>query len=97
MTAQTSKTITGALVLLSNPCTSKPCLPGMAFAITADDNAIYFLVKQGQFFMPGSGKIEDMPEPGERIIASGTVHESHDIAGNLFKTIEPVSLKSHHS
>jgi hypothetical protein len=93
MTGQTAKTINGTLTLLPNPCTTQPCLPGMAFAVLGDDSVQYFLTRDGGFYMLGSGESNNLPEPGEPVVASGDVQEQHDIAGKAFKTIELTSLR----
>lgn len=93
MTDQAPKTITGTLALLPNPCTTKPCLPGMAFAVIADDSVQYFLTKGGGFYMLGSGESNKMPAPGDKVVASGDVQERRDIAGNIFTTIELTTLR----
>ena len=85
------RTIKGTLVLLPNPCTSKPCLPGMAFAVNAD-GVPYFLVKNDRFYMHGSSETNNLPNPGETVVASGVVREKHDVAGNPFTTIETSSF-----
>jgi hypothetical protein len=92
MSEQTSKTIKGTLVLLPNPCTSKPCLPGMAFAVNAD-SVSYFLVRNDRFYMQGSSEMNKLPNPGETVVASGVVQEKHDVAGKPFTTIEASSLR----
>ena len=93
MVDQAPKTITGTLALLPNPCTTKPCLPGMAFAVIADDSVQYFLTRDGGFYILGSGESKNMPTPGDKVVASGDVQEKHDVAGNIFTTIEITALR----
>jgi hypothetical protein len=93
MTDQAPKTITGTLTLLPNPCTTKPCLPGMAFAVIADDSVRYFLTRDGGFYMLNSGASKNIPAPGDKVVASGDVQEKQDIAGNIFTTIEITALR----
>lgn len=93
MTGKAPKTITGTLALLPNPCTTKPCLPGMALAIIADDSVRYFLTRNGGFYMLDSGESDKLPTPGDHVIASGDVQEKHDIDGNTFTTIEITALR----
>ena len=93
MIDQTPKTITGTVALLPNPCTTKPCLPGMALAVIANDGVRYFLTKDGGFYMQDSGESKQMPAPGDKVVARGDVQEKLDITGNTFTTIEVTTLR----
>jgi hypothetical protein len=84
---------TGKLELVPNPCTTKPCLPGLAFAVIAD-RVPHFLTRNGRFYMQNAA---DLPSPGETVVAAGVVHEQKDVNGNTFKTIEFTSLRLQHS
>ena len=84
MTTQANE-ITGKLELLPNPCTTKPCLPGLAFAVVADDRVPHFLTRDGRFVMHSAG---DLPSPGEKVVVVGDVHEQQDVNGKTFKSIE---------
>jgi len=90
---QAPKAITGTLALLPNPCTTKPCLPGMALAVIANDGVQYFLTKDGGFYMQDSGESKQMPAPGDRVVARGDVQEKLDITGHKFTTIEVTTLQ----
>jgi hypothetical protein len=92
MIDQTPKTITGTVALLPNPCTTKPCLPGMALAVIANDSVRYFLIKDSGFYMQDSGESKQMPASGNKVVARGDVQEKLDITGNNFKTIEVTTL-----
>ncbi len=91
MSGSGEQTIEGTLTLLPNPCTTKPCLPGLAFAVMADDGAPYFLAKNDGFYMHG---VPDMPEPGDKVVATGSVQEKRDVTGKAFKAIELTALRS---
>lgn len=41
-------TITGEYLAVGNPCTTKPCLPGIVYAVLAD-NTRYYLTVEGSF------------------------------------------------
>lgn len=94
MTAHSDKTLTGTLSLEPNPCTTKPCLPGIAFALVTDDGVRYFLTRRGGFIMPSSAESNSLPAPGDKVVAGGSVQEEHDIAGNIFRTLEVTTLRS---
>jgi hypothetical protein len=86
-----AKEMTGKLELLPNPCTTKPCLPGLAFAVVGDDRVPYFLTRNGRFCMQN---VQDLPSPGERVVVVGDRQEQKDVNGNSFKTIEITSIGS---
>ena len=88
MTEEASKT-TGKLELVPNPCTTKPCLPGLAFAVVVDDRVPYFLTRDGRLQMQNA---VDLPSPGERVVAVGYVRDQKDVNGNAFKSLEFTSL-----
>src|SRR5688572_22001144 len=93
MTSQAAQTITGTLTLLPSPCTTEPCLPGMALAIVTVGDAQYFLAKNGGFLqdLAGGGP---MPQPGDTVVASGTTHDKRDTAGATFTILEFTTLKN---
>ena len=88
MTEEATKT-TGKLELVPNPCTTRPCLPSLAFAVIVDDRVPYFLTRGGRFQMQNA---VDLPSPGERVVAVGNVRDQKDVNGNAFKTLEFTSL-----
>jgi hypothetical protein len=88
MTEEATKT-TGKLELVPNPCTTRPCLPGLAFAVVVDDRVPYFLTRDGRLQMQNA---VDLPSPGERVVAVGCVRDQKDVNGNAFKILEFTSL-----
>lgn len=84
--------ITGMLTLLPTPCTTTPCLPGMALVVVAGDGAQYFLTKNGGYLQDLAGG-QSMSQPGDKVIVSGTTQDQRDTAGNAFTIIEFVNLK----
>ena len=81
---------TGKLELLPNPCTTKPCLPGLALAVVSEDRVARFLTRNGRFYMQPTA---DLPSPGERVVVVGTLREQKDVDGKSFQTIEVSSVK----
>jgi hypothetical protein len=65
----------------------------MAFALIADDGLRYFLTMEGGFYMLGSGESDNLPAPGDKVVAGGDVQEKRDVAGNIFTTIEIKALR----
>ena len=88
MTEKATKT-TGKLELVPNPCTTKPCLPGLALAVVVDDRVPYFFTRNGRLQMQNA---VDLPSPGERVVAVGQVTDQKDVNDNVFKTLEFTSL-----
>ena len=86
VTDKVQKTISGILALLPNPCTTKPCLPGLALVIIGDDNVNYYLTRNDRFNIQDSGESNTMP--GDKVIARGEIKRKQDIEGNTFTTIE---------
>jgi hypothetical protein len=81
--------LTGKLDLVPNPCTTQPCLPGLAFAVIVDDRVPYFLTRDGRFLMQNAA---DLLSPGESVVAVGHVSDQKDVNNNAFKTLEFTSL-----
>lgn len=81
--------ITGKLELLPNPCTTKPCLPALAFAVAAEDRVPHFLTRDGKFVLHNAA---DLPSPGEKVVVVGDIHEQQDVNGKPFKTIQVTSI-----
>ena len=93
MVSHNQQTITGTLTLVPNPCTTRPCLPGMAFAVVVGHTP-YFLAKNGKLCMNDYAWGPSAPRPGAQVTATGAVEEKHDINDCLFRTIEVASLRS---
>ncbi|MCX7097259.1 MAG: hypothetical protein NTV43_05060 [Methylococcales bacterium] len=91
MPDQPQTTITGKLALLPNPCTSEPCLPGMAYALDAG-NKVYFLTRGERW--------SDRPIVAEgsvlaldaRLTVAGHIAQRWDIRGESFLTLEIASM-----
>jgi len=93
MTDRDPKAITGVLTLVPNPSTTRPCLPGMAFAIVVG-TIPYFLCRNGKLLMSDSTWGHSAPALGTRVTAVGEVEEKRDVNACLFRTIEISSLRA---
>lgn len=85
----------GQVVLVPNPCTTRPCLPGMALAIRATpgsgEQGLWYLVRDGAFLTdpespPGT------PPVGTLARASGVAHTHVDVNGDPYTTFETDTL-----
>jgi len=88
---EAAETVIGSLILTPNPCTTEPCLPGLAYAIDADGRRL-FVTTDGALRMQGHHWAEAEPEPGSRVAAHGIVRARRDIAGRPYLAIEVSSL-----
>jgi len=91
-TSNDLNTITGRYSCVPNPCTTDPCLPGMAYAVLADDTC-YYITIGGYWFSENRSWGAYTPEPGDPVTVTGRLQEQEDVSGNLFYTIEAVSLR----
>jgi hypothetical protein len=84
-------TVTGMYSYVSNPCTTKPCLPGMVFAVQADRT--YYLAMQGHLIFENLSWEGYAPEPGAIVSVAGYLSKHEDIHGDKFFEIEIISLQ----
>jgi hypothetical protein len=82
----------GRYEYIGNPCTTKPCLPGMAYAVRVGD-ADYYLTVDGRWFSDSRSWNGYTPEPGDPVAVSGEVRDQRDVLGNPFHTIEVAALE----
>jgi hypothetical protein len=85
-------TVTGVYSYVSNPCTTKPCLPGMVFAVQSDRTYYYITVK-GRFLFENLSWEGYSPEPGAIVTVSGYLSIHEDIYGDKFLEVEVISLQ----
>lgn len=85
-------TITGFYTLAPNPCTTTPCLPGLAYALQAGGEQ-WFVTLDGHWFADDRSWSGYRPEPGDRVTISGPVGERTDVRGEPFRVIEAVTLR----
>ena len=84
-------TLTGRYMITGNPCTTRPCLPGVAYAILVNDEH-YFITLNGHWFSENRSWEGYTPEPGNMVTVAGSAEEKIDIYGKPFHTIEAVSV-----
>lgn len=89
---QQATTLTGRYVFLPNPCTTSPCLPGMALALESAGR-YYFLTAAGRWLDKPAEHWGWAPQYGDRIAVTGRTGEQSDIHGKAFATIEVESLR----
>jgi len=85
-------TITGQFTYAGNPCITEPCLPGMMVVVVANGKD-YYLTVDGSWYSDNRKWDDYMPQPGDIVKITGNISEQKDVRGNLFFTIEAVSLK----
>lgn len=83
--------VIGQYSYIPNPCTTDPCLPGMAFAVLVD-GTYYYLTVNGVVISEDRAWDSYTPVMGDRIEVTGRLNEEKDISGQPFYTIEVVSL-----
>lgn len=89
---KTLTTLTGQYCLVGNPCTTEPCLPGMASAVLADGE-YYFLAVHDRLISDSCAWDKYWPQANDKVIVIGFPQRKEDVFGNPFHIIEVVSLK----
>jgi hypothetical protein len=97
MTSQTPEdeslsAITGRYSYIGNPCTTEPCLPGMAYAVVANDK-YYYITIEDHWLSENRSWDGYMPELDDLVTVAGYLGEKKDVFGKPFYTIEVVSLQ----
>jgi hypothetical protein len=85
------QTLEGRYEFLPNPCTTRPCLPGMAYALKAGD-AVLFVTSGGRWFAEARSWGGYTPQPGDGVVVTGEVREQLDADGQTFLVIEATSI-----
>ncbi len=88
---QETGTLTGRYVLVPNPCTTDPCLPGLAYAVNSGGRE-YFLTTQGRWSDRARTWGDFRPSENAMVTVTGRVEQRTDIHGEAFLTIEVESL-----
>lgn len=84
--------VEGALVLVPNPCTTQPCLPGMALAVDTGDGPC-FLTRQGTWLMDPGALGPPPVAIGDLVRVTGSVNQAVDVRGEAFRTVELGSVE----
>lgn len=81
------QTVAGRWAFVPEPCTTWPCLPGMAWALQADDGRLLIVTTGGRWSdRPPAGRAP--PQPGERVVLEGCASARTDVNGRPFGVIE---------
>lgn len=84
-------TLTGRYAFMPNPCTTEPCLPGMAYALESDGQC-FFLMLDGRWLDQAHAWKGWIPVLGDAVSVTGNVRQQIDIRGNPFFIIEVESM-----
>ncbi len=82
----------GWYLLIGNPCTTIPCLPGVAYAVFAHDE-YYYVTIDGHWISENRSWYGYTPEAGDLVSVTGSLSEKRDAFGKPFHTIEVVSIQ----
>jgi uncharacterized repeat protein (TIGR01451 family) len=86
-------TVEGEYLLVGNPCTTAPCLPGMVYAVLVD-HTYYYPTLAGAWLWRNRAWDGYEPEIGDFVIVTGHVDERTDSFGDPVYSIEVASLES---
>jgi len=89
---RTPTTMIGEYLRVGNPCTTIPCLPGMVYAVLADDRC-YYLTVNGKWMWENKQWGEYTPKERDHVKVTGYLSERRDVKGYSFYEIEVVSLR----
>lgn len=84
-------TVIGSYVFIPNPCTTKPCLPGMAYAVK-QQGGTWFLTVEGKLLNEAYVWSDWTPQVGAKIAVTGYVKHLVDIFGEPYIVIEVQSV-----
>ena len=91
--ASPTRTVQGRCVFVPNPCTTQPCLPGMAHALLADDGELWFITRGGQWSDQPPRVGARTLHVGERLVLTGEASERSDAFGRPYRLIEAASVE----
>ncbi len=92
MTAASSTTLRGTLEFVPNPCTTRPCIPGLALAVVVD-GVPYFLTDNEALCMHGSDRGRELPASGKPVVVTGEVETRLDVNDCRFLTIDVAGVR----
>lgn len=85
------ETLTGRYSFVPSPCTTTPCLPGMAYAIRSGESD-YYLTVNGRWFSENRSWNGYTPDVGDNVTATGEVGRQKDVRDQMFLTLEVATL-----
>jgi hypothetical protein len=87
----TGTTVRGRIGLLPNPCTTQPCLPGLALAIEGPAGR-HFLTR-GRAWVTDPGALAPDLAPGDEVVVTGVEARRTDVHGQPFRTLDVESVE----
>ena len=85
-------TISGEFCYTENPCTTRPCLPGMVYAVRVQ-STYYYLSVQGHFVSENLSWKGYTPQIGDMVTAAGYLSCYEDLLGKSYLKIELTALQ----
>lgn len=82
------RTVTGRYVFVPSPCTTRPCLPGMAYAVSTEGGELLFVTVAGQWSDQARHFGACRPQLGDELTLTGRVGHRVDALGRPFSVIE---------
>lgn len=92
MPSASSTTLRGTLELVPNPCTTRPCIPGLALAVVVD-GVPYFLTENEALCMHDRDWGRELPAPGKPVAVTGELQTRLDVNDCRFLTIEVAGVR----
>ena len=87
-----TSTLSGTLTLAANPCTTRPCLPGVALAL--DSAAGRYFLRRRRRWLRDPSELEEGPAmPGDRIVVTGHAGAGADVDGMPFLTLDVLAVR----
>ena len=91
-TEPSNRSLIGRCTLAPNPCTTTPCLPGVAYAVECEAE-LYFLTLAGRWSAQARSYAGYTAQVGDEVEVTGLVHRRMDIFGKPFFTVEVSSVR----
>jgi len=89
---ETLTTLTGEYLPVGNPCTTRPCLPGIVYAVLVDDEC-YYITVEGSWIWENRPWDGYKPKEGDFVKVRGYIGKRLDVNRKPFYEIDVVSLK----
>lgn len=83
----TGRTLSGRYAVVPEPCTTQPCLPGVAYAVESGGEVLIVTVGRQWSSLPHSWDGYE-PRLGDRVTVTGEVTEMIDAKGQRHRLIE---------